>query len=104
MKAKKEPDPRHKIFKDLCFRCFRYLNPDGECPWDASDAKNLDNVLKANPTLTDDLFHRWLIYYSDSQNINPADRPRKFLVKITDYMSGPLNEYGRPLVQKRRIL
>jgi hypothetical protein len=101
-KKKKQVDPRHVVFKDMLFRCFRFLNNGMNPPWDGSDAKQLDLTLKANPELTADQFYRCLVYYSDSHNIIPGARPRKFLPNISEYANGPLDKYNRPLVEKKR--
>jgi hypothetical protein len=100
-KSAKPVDERHIKFKDIIWRCYKFLN-NGETPaWDGSDAKQLALLLKAKPDLTEDKFHSWLVNYAKSGNMNPADRPRKFLPRITDYASGPLNEFGRPLEKKK---
>ena len=98
---KKTGDPRHSEFQKLIFRCHRYLNKNDTPSWDASDAKQLSLLLKAKPDLTSAQFHAWLGNYADSENINPASRPRKFLPKITEYASGPLDKFGKPLQEQR---
>jgi len=94
-KSKSKADPRHIEFKDLIFRCYNYLNGENP-PWDASDAKQLSNLLKAKPDLDAKRFHLWLGNYAESKDINPADRPRRFLQKLPSYANGSLNQYGRP--------
>lgn len=86
---------KHQTFKELIFKCYNYLN-DENPPWDGSDAKQLDSIIKSKPDLTPEKFHDWLISYAKSENINPAARPRVFLTKISDYAAGPLNKFGRP--------
>jgi uncharacterized protein YdaU (DUF1376 family) len=73
---------KHAAFKALLQNCYEYLNPGEEMPWDGSDAKQLDSVAKSVPTLDEDKFHKWLLNYAASENINPADRPRVFLPRI----------------------
>jgi hypothetical protein len=92
---------RFSQFKELLFKCYDYLNK-AIYPWDASDATQLSKFLKSNPTLTIEEFRNWLLNYSDSGNINPSWRIRRVLSVITEYRNGPLNEYGRPLVEKKR--
>jgi uncharacterized protein YdaU (DUF1376 family) len=88
---------KHKAFKELIFRCYEHLNPEEKTPWDGSDANQLSAVIKAVPTLDAEKFYQWLKNYIASENINPAARPRAFLPKITDYASGPLDKFGRPI-------
>jgi hypothetical protein len=97
-KAKKEIDPRHVPFKALIFKCYEYLNGE-EPPWDGSDAKQLSALLAAMPKLSEDKFHKMLGNYAKSQNINPPDRPRLFIQRITSYSAGPLNDFGKPAVK-----
>jgi hypothetical protein len=87
---------KHAAFKALLQNCYEYLNPGEEMPWDGSDAKQLDSVAKSVPTLDEDKFHKWLLNYAASENINPADRPRVFLPRINSYGNGPLDKFGRP--------
>lgn len=88
-------DPRHKDFKELIFKCYRYLNSE-DPPWDASDAKQLSSLIKAKPDLDREKFHTWLLNYAASHDINPSDRPRKFIGKLPSYAGGSLNKFGRP--------
>lgn len=83
-------------------KCYKYLNGDMAIPWDVSDAACLSHFLKIRPDITPEEFHIWLGNYATSLNINPTDRPRKILPNLDSYRSGPLNEYGRPLVEKKR--
>ena len=101
--SKKEVDERHIIFRGLMFRCYQYLNKI-DPPWDGSDAKQLDLLLKAIPKLTEQQFHNWLINYAKSHNINPAARPRVYLPNISNYASGPLDKFGRPISGVSRVL
>jgi hypothetical protein len=96
---------RFEQFKEMLVKFYKHIN-FGKAPvWDAGDAKQLNNLLKARPELTKEEFREWLLNYMDSQNVNFPDRPRKFLPNITSYANGPLDKYGKPLVvQKRRIL
>lgn len=95
---------RFEQFKELIFKFYKYMN-FAEPVWDAGDAKQLHNLLKTRSELTKEQFREWLYNYMDSQGVNFADRPRKFLPNITSYANGPLDRYGKPLViQKKRIL
>lgn len=91
--------------KEILLNCCKYLAPDVEPNWDASDSAVLSKFLDSNIKPTVEQFREWLLNYAYSENINPADRPRKIIAHLTSYRGGPLNEYGRPLVEnKRRIL
>lgn len=94
----------HTQCREIMFRCYVYLNEGRPCPWDESDSKQLSVLLKSNQQMTVEKFREWLLNYADSGNINPADRPRKIISRLTSYASGPLNEYGRPLVEKKRSI
>lgn len=95
---------RFTQFREKIFACYAYLNDSKKPQWDASDAKCLEKFLKANAELTVDEFRNWLYNFIESENINPAWRPRRLISNIAEYRNGPLNEYGRPLVKKRRVL
>ncbi len=94
--SKKKPDPRHSLFKERIFACYRYLNEGENPPWDGSDAKQLALIIRAKPDLTLEKFNHWLKNYAKSENINPADRPRAFLPRIERYSKDRLNQYGKP--------
>lgn len=88
--------------KEMLLKCCKYLVPEVEPTWDVSDSATLSKFLHSNIKPTVEQFREWLWNYADSQNINPAARPRKIISTLTSYRSGPLNEYGRPLVEKKR--
>jgi len=94
--SRKETDARCPRYTELIIQCYRFLNNREDPPFDASDTKQLSLVLKACPSLTEEKFRRMLENYANSENINPAARPREFLPKITSYSAGPLDKYGRP--------
>jgi hypothetical protein len=92
-------------FKELIFNFYKYINSGTAPVWDASDSKQLHNLLRVRLDLTVQEFREWLVNYMESQNVNYPDRPRMFLPRITSYANGPLDKYGKPLVvPKRRIL
>ena len=70
------------------------------CPWDGSEAKALDKMLKANPSWT---VMQWLTMvrnYFDSEGIN-GQRPRVWLPQISKWAAGPLDKFGH--VRRRAI-
>jgi hypothetical protein len=52
--------------------------------------------LRAAPDLTVEKLRKCLWNYAQSDNIVPSARAKKFLPKLFDYMSGPLNNFGQP--------
>lgn len=86
--------------RESVFKCIQYLTQEKPV-WDGSDAKQLKSLLSSKPDITPEKFHQWLVWYAMSE-INPADRPRVFLPKITSYAMGPLDRYGKPLITKKR--
>jgi hypothetical protein len=94
---KKTPDPRHLPVREFNSKCYTYLNDKAECPWGPADAKQLDILLKRFPSLSVGEFHQWLLNYASSENINPSDPPYKFIPRLEQYRSGPLNQFGKPL-------
>jgi hypothetical protein len=96
-KQKKEPDPRHQPFREKLERFWTYMNPDSSSAnWNAADAGQLGKLLRERPALTIKEFHQWLVNYSESDGINPPDRPHEFLPKIHRYADGSKDRYGKP--------
>ena len=64
------------------------------CPWDGSEGKCLDKMLKANPSWDE---MTWLMMCSNyflSEGVNGA-RPREWLPRISMYARGPLDRFGK---------
>lgn len=101
-KKKKQVDPRHAPFKELIFRCYRYMNQQSDPPWGPGDAKQLSALLTETPRLTEQQFRHWLANYSKSEDITRSARPSCFLPRISNYGSGPRDEWHRVKLQALR--
>lgn len=99
-KRRKEPsgdkppvDDRHHPFRLAIVEAW----PDGEPPWNGREGSALSKLLAANPRLTLEGFKRLLKHRRDSEGVNLTARPFGWLEKVTDFASGPLDRYGKPL-------
>src|ERR1035438_7783196 len=87
-------DTRFKLFKAMIFRFYKW-KWGYDCPWSASEAKQLFELLKSSPTLDVQTFTRWLYNYGLSQDIAPGERPRAFIPRIHRYSITNLDRFGR---------
>ena len=98
----KATDQRHVPFREAVHDHWRATVPNSDAaPWDGSEAKALTNLLRANPNLTLEQFATCLRHRSQS-TVQASDRPRRWLETVTDYLSGPKDEFGKPLRPKAR--
>lgn len=86
-------DVRHTLFRLEIFASW----PEGEPSWNGREGSALSKLLAANPRLTLEGFRRLLKHRRDSEGVNLSARPYGWLEKVTDYGSGPLDRYGKPL-------
>jgi hypothetical protein len=93
--AKENPcDSRHAEIREAIISS--YENANGEIPaWEGREAGILSRELKRHSTWTADKFllcvrNRFL------SDVNLGEEPYRWLSRITDYVAGPLNEYGKP--------
>jgi uncharacterized protein YdaU (DUF1376 family) len=93
---KREADPRHQGFRIALQAYWGHKNLSLEMPWDGRDAKQLSILLSANPTLTEDKFKDLLRNRSKSE-VNHSERACVWLARSTDYASGPLNTFNKPV-------
>jgi len=89
-------DGRHAKFRELFTQFWNFLNPGIEMPWDGGEAKQLASLLSANPGLTDDMLRLCLENRAHSV-VNRSERPRSWIARVTDFASGPLDKFGKPL-------
>lgn len=90
---KREVDPRHVAFKE---EIERYMTQKkASFVWDASEAKQLDLLLKAVPGLVIADFQRCLFHRARSPGVPHGERPRVWLPNILKYQEAPLNEFGK---------
>lgn len=99
---KKKVDERHTPFRTSLEKFWVYQNPDEPAPnWSVKDAGQLGKFLKDWPTIDHKTFRQWLKNYDESENINTSLRPYQILPRLHEYSQGPLNQYHKPLEEKR---
>ena len=87
---------RHAACKAQVHAYWHHRHPGEEhAPWDGSDAKALDRLLKAKPDLTPPRF-RELLACRERSDVNHDERPRVWLERLTDYAGGPLDRFRLP--------
>jgi hypothetical protein len=86
-------DPRHalirQLIQDLHIQKFHVT-----CHWDASEAKQLDRLLAANPGWNEGQLTEMVSNRFSSEGIT-SDRPRKWLPHLGSYAAGPQDRFGR---------
>lgn len=73
----------------------QFHSEDVLAPWDAAEGKQLQQLLSANPGLTEEGFKRLLDHRARS-DVNHSQRPREWLARLTDYKRGPLDRFNQP--------
>jgi hypothetical protein len=94
------PDARFTPFREEIARFWELTNPSVPMPWDGSEAKRLNEWLKACPTLTLEGLRTMLSNRAQSAVVQ-SHRPRLWIASLTDYANGPVDRYGKPAVQAR---
>jgi hypothetical protein len=89
-----ERDSRHKEFRDLLERFYRWRWKQ-ECPWGPAEGKQLKKLLDECPNLDGLTFRQWLGNYASSQDYSPGERPCRFLPRIHNYSQEPIDRFGR---------
>ena len=92
------PDPRFAQFKTALERYWSSENTELAMPWDGSEARRLNELLHAMPSLKLPEFERMLSNRARS-DVPQSIRPRGFLGNITAYAGGPLDRYGKIICQ-----
>jgi hypothetical protein len=92
------PDVRFSFFREAIERYWVKVNPGLPMPWDGSEAKRLNELLRAMPKLSEAAFEAMLGNRARSE-ISQSVRPRAWLASICDYASGPLDRYRKPMQQ-----
>lgn len=92
---KREVDSRHSPFKEILGKAWKVKNTS-EMTWGPGEAKQLSLLLSSNPSLTADAF-RHLLHNRHKSSVNQSERPLKWLPSLTDYASGPIDRYGKPM-------
>ena len=66
-----------------------------KCPWDGSEGRCLDKIIKGNPSWSLEDFRKMITNYFTSEGVN-GDRPRKWMPNVSRYARGPLDKFGHP--------
>ena len=102
MPAKSEtPDPRHFQLRQHIASAYREAN-DLECPWDGHAAKCLANLLKAVPWPLE-LLQACVDSRFDSEDVNLAETPVRWIPRLPNYARGPLDKYQRPIYKSKPV-
>ncbi len=72
--------------------CHREVNHI-PCPWDGSEAKALDRMLKTNPSWDELMWLTMVSNHFQSEGCN-GERPRVWLPHISKWARGPLDRFG----------
>lgn len=85
---------KHARFRDWIFRAFRWRF---ECDprWGPADAKQLDNLLKENPSITEKEFCLALKNILQSDDVPERQSPRFWLPRLESYVNHSHNTFGR---------
>jgi hypothetical protein len=98
-KQVKPVDARFTPFREEIELYWKIKNPGVEMPWDGSEAKRLHELLKACPMLTLSGLQKMLANRERSDVVQ-SRRPREWIANVVDYANGPIDRYGKPLVQR----
>ncbi len=97
-KKTREGSPTYQVFKGLIFEEWKqWGSPLDEPPWNGAEGKQLGMLIGANPKLGPEGMQRLLRHRAQSEGVNLAARPCKWLPSLTDYAKGPLNQFKQPL-------
>lgn len=96
-KGKPPADERHSIFRKDFEDDFKYLNKVS-APWDGKEAMRLSSWLKANPTITPELW-RDILRHRRSSPINHSSSLSVWIGRAISWLNGPANEWGQANLQ-----
>lgn len=88
-------DSRHIRLKTMVQNAWSSHNGGLQCPWDGSEGKQAQAILKATPQWHDSQFAQCLANMYATTGFPAGTRPREFLPRLPKYLNGPLNEYNR---------
>jgi len=87
-------DSRHIRIKSLI--CNAYHDQTKlDCPWGPAEGAQLKRFLTENPSWLDSQIAQCLVNMYASSGFPKGTRPCQFLPRLTQYVSGPLNEFNR---------
>ncbi|HTV81487.1 MAG TPA: hypothetical protein VME18_02465 [Acidobacteriaceae bacterium] len=90
------PDVRHAEFKAATEEYWAAKNANLPMPWNGGEGAALAELLASNPTLKVEQY-RDLLRNRYRSEVNHSERPRAWLATVTNYASGPLDRFARPL-------
>lgn len=83
----------------MAYREHRGMPEDGTVAWGPADAGQLNNLLKANPTVPIEALKRWFLNWWKS-DVNRSAMPHTWLMKLPNYREGALDRFGKPMVDE----
>lgn len=87
-------DPRHRRFIELIFKAHEHFVRVPALIGPAA-GKNLAELLRLAPALTEKRFIKMLENYHESDDHARADSPAYYIMKLPNYELGPKNKWGR---------
>lgn len=82
---------RHSRITEMIKTAYRENNRI-DCPWDGSEAKQLQGLLKATPNWGDQQIAQCLVNFFLSDFVPPGTRPREWIQKLPKYLQRPLTK------------
>jgi hypothetical protein len=93
-----------KEAKEEIFRFWKLGGPKGfDCPWAPAENRALDSFLKQNSGVDFPHFKELLINRSQSEKVNLAAPPHKWLRDLIKYADGPLDAFGKAMKPRREL-
>jgi hypothetical protein len=88
----------HDRIRSVIQRKYKQINGI-TCPWDGSEAKALDKMLKSNPSWTvSDWLNMLRNYFGSDVN---GERPRVWIPQISKWSAGSTDKYGHLLPREK---
>ena len=94
-RARRKPNPKHTPVRELIQNEWAQRNQK-TCPWGPAAAKQLDTLLSETPDWTFEDYKRCIANRFASDGVAISEDPKAFITHLPKYLSGPLNQYGRP--------
>jgi DNA-binding Lrp family transcriptional regulator len=82
-------ETRHTRIQQMVMAAYQEKN-QVECPWDGSEAKQLQGLLAATPHWQDQQIAQCLMNFFESDFFPVGSRPREWLQKLPKYLAKPL--------------
>lgn len=79
-----------------CFKAYwEYSNPGDKMPFSKADGQAIDRFIRDHPEATLQQFKRCL-YHRSMSDVNPSQQLHRWIGRLTDYASGPLDKFFNP--------